>query len=166
MVPTKMNNRNDPKQRRSFFKVGDLVNFELDSEKKTFRYEDGEDRGESGEFLNGIVQRKLQDFIEVAAVMPDGNLKHFKVPNYSNEKYDHRQWWKPGFIMKWDTQHLDIACECGYGNESNLHFMFCPRHPKGNNIPTKEELKEKLMEIKWVTEYSLEEAKMKLEMEI
>lgn len=163
MIPTKMNNRSS--KRRNFFKVGDFVNFELDEEMVTFRYHDGNDYGGSGEYENGIVERKTQEFIEVAAVMPDKKLRKFKVANYAHEKYDHRQWTKEGFIVKWSIEHLDIACECGYGNESNIHFMFCPRHPKGSSIPSKEQLKERLMEMKWCTEYSIEEAKLKLEME-
>lgn len=162
MIPTKMNNRDVKK--RKFFREGDFVNFELDEEMVTYRYHNGNDYGGSGEYENGIIQRKTQEFIEVAAIMPDGKLRNFKVANYSHEKYDHRQWFKPGFMVKWEKDHLDINCECGYGNESNLHFLFCPRHPKGNNVPTKEQLEEKLMEMKWCTEYSIEEARLKLSM--
>ena len=162
MIPTKMNNRSGPNQRRDFFKVGDFVNFELDEEHVTFRYKGGKDHGGSGEYVNGIVETKCQDYIEVSAVMPDGKLRYFKVPNYSSENYDQNQWWKPGFLKKWKTEHLEINCECGYGNESNLHFLFCPRHPKNNSMGTIEELKDRLAEMKWYTQYEIEEQKLKL----
>ena len=164
MVPTIMHNR-DKSPRRDFFKPGDVVNFELDTERRNYRYKDGVDSGQSGEFLNGVVQSKDQNRIEFAAVMPDKKLRYFSVPNYSHDKYELEQWKKEGFVRKWKLEHLDISCECGYGNESNLHFFFCPRHPKQDGIKTKQELKERLQDIKWYASFEVEEAINKLALE-
>ena len=164
MVPTTMHNREN-NHRRDFYKPGDVVNFELNPEKVTFRYDNGDDAGPSGVFVNGVVQSKDQSRIEVAALMPDKKLRYFSVPNYSHEKYDLEQWKKEGFLRKWRLDHLDVSCECGYGNDSNVHFFFCPRHYKADGVKTKLELKERLEDIKWYVSFEVEEAINKLALE-
>ena len=161
MVPTIMHDR-EKSPARDFFKPGDVVNFELNEENDSFRYANGEDGGSSGKYVNGVVQSKSDLRIEIAAVMPDGKLKYFSVPNYSHSEYDLEQWKKEGFVRKWRLKHLDISCECGYGNDSNVHFFFCPRHHKADGVKTEQELKEKLEEIKWYVSYEVEEAINKL----
>ena len=83
MVPTIMRDR-EKSPARDFFKPGDVVNFELNEENDSFRYANGEDGGSSGKYINGVVQSKSDLRIEIAAVMPDGKLKYFSVPNYSH----------------------------------------------------------------------------------
>lgn len=134
--------------RRDFFKPNDVVNFELSSDGTTPRWWKNKDTGSSGVKIDGVVHRKTQDFIEVASIFPNGKLIYNKFPNYHHEDYDLQQWWRPGFLSKYKKEDFIVNCECGNGNDSGLHYLFCPRHFKNLGVYD-EELEMKFETFKW-----------------
>lgn len=117
------------KRRRPFFKVYDYIEFELNTKKDGPRWNLNVDEGSSGRWAKGIVIDIDLNFIEVEALMPTGIVKAFKFPNYASSDFDAEQWFFEGYLRKDEPNRIDKPkCECGYGDDSNLHFIFCPMH--------------------------------------
>lgn len=116
------------KKRRPFFNLYDYIEFELNTQRTGPRWNLNVDEGPSGRWVKGIVTDADLNFIEVEVLMPNGIVKPFRFPNYASSDYDPEQWFFEGYLRKEKDEKDTPSCECGYGDESNLHFMFCPMH--------------------------------------
>ncbi len=112
------------KRRRPFFKTHDYVEFEMDKKKVGPRWKLNVDTGGCGEYAKGIITDLELRYIQLDAIFPDGHVRTIRFPNYASSDYDIKQWTYSGYL-----KHVDVkkpSCECGMGNKSGTHYMFCP----------------------------------------
>ena len=113
-------------KRRPFFHKHDYIKFEIDKPRKGPRWKLNVDTGGSGEFAKGIITEVELNYIELDAIFPDNEIRTIRFPNYSSSDFDREQWFWRGYLQHASTKQPE--CECGMGNESATHYMFCPTH--------------------------------------
>lgn len=110
------------------FNIGDIVEFELNPRHDGPRWECNTDQGWSKKYTMGVIENIDIYRISVLALLPGRGLGTYMVnfPNTQSTDYDSDQWIWPGYLKLYDT-YAPPDCDCGNGNNSATHYMFCRR---------------------------------------
>lgn len=107
------------------FKRNEDVIFEVSPGGELPRWLLNRDLGYTGNYAEGIITEVTSIYISVDALYPDGEVRNMNFPNWESSDYETEQWWYPGYLMK--INEPPTPCDCGYGNQSAVHWQFCPR---------------------------------------
>jgi hypothetical protein len=113
-------------RKRPFFRVHDYIEFESNKRLDGPRWNCNVDGGGSGRYVKGIITDVELNYIQLDAIYPDGEVRTTRFPNYGSTDYDKEQWFWNGYLQHADKKKP--TCECGMGDDSATHYMFCPMH--------------------------------------
>ncbi len=113
-------------KKRPFFRIHDYIKFEANRRLDGPRWNCNYDSGGSGRYVNGIITEVELNYIELDAIYPDGEVRTCRFPNYGSSDYTKDQWFWSGYLTHADKKKP--KCECGMGDDSGTHYMFCPMH--------------------------------------
>ena len=106
------------------FEVYGNIKFELNPTLNGPRWDFNIDQGYSGKYAKGWITDISDYSIKVVAFTPDGDEIKTSFPNTWSNDYEEKQWQYPGYL---EITLLAPNCDCGHGNDSNLHWQFCSR---------------------------------------
>jgi len=86
-----------------------------------------EDGGGSGIWVLGYVSTINDIYFITTSAYPDDTLKEDYWPNHGCEYYSNNQWDQEGYIRR---VAIKKNCNCGCGDDSATHWMFCNRWEK------------------------------------
>jgi len=107
------------------FEPNDEVIFEVRPDGEGPRWQLNVDKGYSDVHAKGIVTEVSDVAIILDAIFPDNEVRKVVFPNTKSSDYEPEQWWYPGYLR--GEEDPGPNCDCGHGNNSPFHWIFCTR---------------------------------------